>query len=96
MLNNFLKYKNLRHKFQPIGNYYKNICWLNDTQRKVTEDCCNRFVENKDSYDIDFQYKSRIEKYKVCENMPLIATQNMKNRDMFNMMEFKIKTINEN
>ena len=96
MLNNFLKYKNLRHKFQPIGNYYKNICWLNDTLRKVTEDCCNRFVENKDSYDINFKYKSRIEKHKVCENMPIIATQNMKKRDMFNMMEFKIKTINEN
>lgn len=28
--------------------------------------------------------------------MPVIATQNMKKRDMFNMMEFKIKTINEN
>lgn len=25
MLNNFLKYKNLKHKFQPIGNYMKNI-----------------------------------------------------------------------
>ena len=96
MLNNFLKYKNLRHKFQPIGNYYKNICWLNDTLRKVTEDCCNRFVENKDSYDINFKYKSRIEKYKVCEGMPVIATQNMKKHDTFNMMEFKINTINQN
>ena len=28
--------------------------------------------------------------------MPVIVTQNMKKRDMFNMMEFKIKTINEN
>ena len=28
--------------------------------------------------------------------MPVIATHNMKKRDMFNMMEFKIKTINEN
>ena len=95
MLNNFLKYKNLRHKFQPIGSYYKNICWLNDTRRKVTEDCCNRFVENKDSYDINFKYKSRIEKYKVCEGMPVIATQNMKKHDTFNMMEFKTEINNE-
>ena len=28
--------------------------------------------------------------------MPIIANQNMKKRDMFNMMEFKIETINEN
>lgn len=96
VLNNFLKYKNITHKFEPIGNYYKNTCWLNDTRRAVTEDCCNGFVENKDSYDINFKYKSRIEKYKVCENMPIIANQNMKKRDMFNMMEFKIETINEN
>ena len=32
MLNNFLKYKNLKHKFQPIRQSYKNICWLNDTR----------------------------------------------------------------
>lgn len=27
MLGNFLTFKNLKHKFQPIGHSYKNICW---------------------------------------------------------------------
>lgn len=64
MLNNFLKYKNLRHKFQPIGQYYKNICWLNETRRAVTKDCCERYVKNKRSCEINFKYKSQIEKYR--------------------------------
>ena len=93
MLNNFLKYKNLKRKFQPIGNYYKNICWLNDTRRAVIKDCCNKYVENKRSCEINFKYKSQVEKYKVCIGMPVIATQNMKKRDMFNMMEFTIDNI---
>ena len=93
MLNNFLKYKNLKHNFQPIGNYYKNICWLNDTRRAVTKDCCNKYVENKRSCEINFKYKSQVEKYKVCIGMPVIAIQNMKKRDMFNMMEFTIDDI---
>ena len=96
VLERVLKYKNIRHKFEPIGNYYKNICWLNETRQKVTEDCCNRFVQDKEYYDINFKYKSRIEKYKVCVKMPIIATQNMKKRDMFNMMEFNIDNIIEN
>ena len=96
VLERFLKYKNIRHKFEPIGNYYKNICWLNETRQKVTEDCCNRFVQDKEYYDINFKYKSRIEKYKVCVKMPIIATQNMEKRDMFNMMEFNIDNIIEN
>ena len=93
MLNNFLKYKNLKHNFQPIGNYYKNICWLNDTRRAVTKGCCNKYVENKRSCEINFKYKSHVEKYKVCIGMPVIAIQNMKKRDMFNMMEFTIDDI---
>lgn len=95
MLNNFLKYKKLRHKFQPIGKYYKNICWLNDTRRAVTKNCCDRFVENKVSHEINFKYKSQIEKYKVCIGMPVIATQNMKKHEMYNMMEFQIDNITD-
>ena len=57
LLNTFLKYKILRHKLQPIGQYYKNICWLNETRRAVTKDCCDRYVENKRSCEINFKYK---------------------------------------
>lgn len=91
VLERFLKYKNICHKFEPIGKYYKNICWLNETRRKVTEDCCNRFVKDKKHYEVNFKFKSQIKKYKVCNTMPVIATQNMKPKNMFNMMEFKLK-----
>ena len=90
MLGNFLTFKNIKHKFQPIGKYFKNICWLNEARRKVTKDCCDRFVENKQSCEINFKYKSQIEKYNVCVGMPVICTVNMKKRNMFNMMEFTI------
>ena len=93
MLGNLLTYKNLKHKFEPIGQYYKNIYWLNDTRRRVTKDCSERFVKDKQSCEINFKYKSQIEKYKVCEGMPVICTQNMKPKNMFNMMEFTIDEI---
>ena len=95
MLGNFLTYKNLQHKFQPFGKYYKNICWLNETRRKVTKECCDRFVGNWPAYEINFKYKSQLEKYKVCVRIPIICTQNMKKRNMFNMMEFEIKHVIE-
>ena len=79
------------YEIPPFGLYYKNICWLNETRRAVTKDCCDRFIGKWPVYEINFKYKSQIEKYKVCIGMPVIATQNMKKRDMFNMMEFKIK-----
>lgn len=93
MLGNFLTYKHLKHKFEPIGQYYKNICWLNDTRRRVTKECCDRFVKDKQSCEINFKYKSQIEKYRVCVGMPVICTQNMKPKNMFNMMEFTIDKI---
>lgn len=95
ILDNFLKYKILRHTFQPIGDYYKNICYTNKTRRGVTKDCCDRFVQEKDSHEVNFLYDSNIEKYKVCEGMPVIATTNMKNYEMCNMMEFETENINK-
>lgn len=96
VLNYFLKYKCIGHRFERPGIYYKTICWLNDTRRRVTEICCNRFVENKKSYEINFKYKSRIEKYKICTGMPIIATENMKKYNMYNLMEYEIDNIDEN
>lgn len=95
MLGNFLTFKNIKHKFEPIGQYYKNICWLNETRRQVTKDCCDRFVKDKQSTEINFKYKSQTEKYKVCAEMPVICTQNMKPKNMFNMMEFVIDEIRD-
>ena len=37
-------------------------------------------MKNKRSCEINFKYKSQVEKYKVCKGMPVIATQNMKKK----------------
>lgn len=70
MLGNFLRYENLKHKFQPIGQYYKNICWLNDTRCQVTKDCCDRFVKDKQSIEINFKYKN-IKNVLECQSFVL-------------------------
>lgn len=70
MLGNFLTYENLKHKFQPIGQYYKNICWLNDTRCQVTKDCCDRFVKDKQSIEINFKYKN-IKNVLECQSFVL-------------------------
>ena len=93
ILDNFLKYKNLRHKFQPIGDCYKNICYTNKTRRRVTKNCCEKFVQERDSHEVNFMYDSNIEKYEVCVSMPIIATTNMKKYEMFNVVEFEIENI---
>lgn len=95
ILDNFLKYKNLRHKFKPFGEYYKNICYTNKTRRRVTAECCAKFVQEKDSHDVNFLYDSNIEKYNVCVCMPVIATTNKKKYEMYNMMDFEIEHINK-
>ena len=75
---------------------HHNICYLNKTRRQVTQECCNRFTENKEYYEIDFKYQGHREKYKVAVGMPMIVTQNMRNKDMFNMEQYNIDSINEN
>lgn len=59
MLGNFLTFKNIKHKFEPVGEYYKNICWLNETRRQVTKECCDRYIKDKKSYEINFKYNSQ-------------------------------------
>ena len=84
-------------KFAPRGQYYKSIYHLNKTRQKVTRECCDRFVAGKESYEVDFLYGSKRERYSVSVQMPMLATQNLmiKNENMFNMMEFKIERITE-
>ena len=95
ILDNFLKYKNLRHTFKPIGEYYKNICYTNKTRRRVTKESCERYVQEKVSHEVNFLYDAKLEKYKVCVVMPVIATTNIKKYEMYNMMEFEIEHINK-
>ena len=42
-----------------------------------------------------FKYNDKKEEYKVCVGMPVIATENMKDREIFNTMEFLVESISE-
>ena len=90
LLTKFLKGGSIKHQFQPPQDSYYNICYLNKTRRHVTQECCNRFTENKEYYEIDFKYQGHREKYKVTTRMPMLVTQNMRNKDMFNMEQYNI------
>ena len=74
-------------KFAPRGQYYKNICYLSKTRQKVTRECCDTFVEDKESYEVDFLYNSKRERDSVYVGMPMLVTQNLKNENLFNMIE---------
>ena len=95
LLTKFLKCGSIRHQFEPPVDSYHNICYLNKSRRYVTQECWNRFTENLEYYEIDFKYQGHREKYRVSNGMPMIVTQNMRNKDMFNMEQYNIDNIGE-
>ena len=95
MLSTFLKHGKVAAHFAPIGKYYKNTCVRNTTRKAKTESCCERFVKGKDFKEVTFRYNGGRECYKVCKGMPLLATQNLKNDNVFNTMEFVLEDIRQ-
>jgi len=97
MLTKFLKHSKDSAYFQPIDKkLYKNICYLNTTRIKVNTECCNQFTKGKRYVTVDFKYDNKKETYRVCKNMPVLATQNIKDKDIFNTVDFVIEEINDN
>ena len=97
MLKTFLKNGKISIYFNPVNNkLYKNICYLNKTRIKVNTECCNRFTQGKMYVTVDFKYDNKKETYNVCTDMPVLATTNIKDKNIFNTMEFKIEDIKEN
>ena len=45
---------------------------------------------------VNFKYNGKKEMYKVCVGMPILATQNLKDREIFNTQEFMIENISYN
>ena len=91
----FLKTGKVQPEFPAISKYYKKICYLNKTRKIATELCCNEFDKNKEHYEVNFRHNGKIETYKVAVDMPVLVTKNMKQDNMYNMMEFKIEQIKE-
>ena len=98
MLDKFLRYGKVSAYFQPIDKYYKNICYLNSTRIRVNTECCDRFIKemNKRQVAVEFTYDNKKETYNVCDKMPVLATQNMKDKEIFNTIEFVTEDISNN
>ncbi|XP_068677184.1 uncharacterized protein [Montipora foliosa] len=62
---------------------------------EVNKRCCDKFVEDKEYEEVVFKYNDKHEEYKVCVGMPVMATENLKDHEIFNTMEFTIESISE-
>ena len=93
MLSKFLKHGKVSTHFSPIDKYYKNICYLNSTRMKIINQCCDMFTKDKRYETVEFKYNNKKETYKVSKGMPVIATQNIKDKEIFNTMEFELEDI---
>ena len=97
MLKTFLKHGKISTYFNPINNQlYKNICYLNKTRININIECYNRFTQGKRFVTVDFKYDNKTETCNVCNDMPVLATTNIKDKNVFNTMEFKIEDIKGN
>ena len=97
LLSKFLKTSKIKHKFEPINDtIMKHICYYNKTRKQINTICCDRFCKGKEYQELSFKYNDKVEKYKICKDMPVLVTQNLKEHDMFTMMEYKITDINDN
>ena len=97
MLKTFLKHGKVSKHFKPVDKkFYKNICYLNSTRKKVNRECCDQFTKDKRYETVEFKYDNEKEIYKVCQDLPVLATKNIKEKSIFNTMEFKIEGIEGN
>lgn len=96
MLKTYLKNGKISVYLKPINKkLYKNICYLHKTRIAINTKCCDQFVLGKQYVTVDFKYIEK-ETYKVCTNMPVIAITNIKDKQIFNSMEFVIQEIKNN
>ena len=97
ILKTFLKHGKISSYFQPIDQkFYKNICFLKSTRITVNSQCCDEFTKGKKYETVGFKYNNKVETYKVCTGMPVLATTNIKDKDIYNTMEFTIEDIQNN
>jgi len=57
--------------------------------------CCDRFVKDQHFQEVEFKYNNKKEKYIVCIGMLVTATQNIKDQEIFNTMEFNIENMTD-
>lgn len=65
-------------------------------EKKIYTYCCNQFTKDKIYKTVEFKYDNKKETYKVYQNLPILATQNIKDKGIFNTMVFLYMEINGN
>ena len=84
--------------FNPLTKSYRNICYLNKTRKVINKECCERFIKKykpKIVKKVKFHYEQESEMYSICEKMPIIATKNLKDKNIYNTMEFIISWLKQ-
>eukprot|EP00760_Papus_ankaliazontas_P003488 PhM_4_TR11616/c3_g1_i8/m.9732 len=94
----FLNKGSLKGSFNKPKFSYKNICYKNDTRIRINRECADEFAKNKKYIDVCFRKIGKTqekENYKVCDNMPVILTENLREKNMFNSEIYTIQKINK-
>ena len=94
MLTHFLKTGQLKETLDGYVGSYVNICYLNSTRIEVNKMCADNFTKGKKHRNIGFVYNGKTETYRVCAGTPVICTDNLKERGMFNSQRYTIRSAN--
>ena len=87
MLERLLKHGEIIDKPKEITESYVNVCYLNETRRKVNKECSERFIKEFNCKFID------VGGVKFGIGMPVICNENMKNFGMYNSQLFSINNV---
>lgn len=99
----FLKDNIIPEGFKKVNeNLYKNICYTNKKRQEIIKDRCTKFINEKGLKGIKlncyFHYdnkkkQDRKEEYEFCDEMPIIATQNIEYANIYNSEQYTIDKI---
>ena len=61
---------------EGLFSQFYRICYLNDTRKKTTDECCKGFIKknNTQAIMIAFNLNNERETHEVIEEMPILAT----------------------
>ena len=96
ILSEFLKTGQVKEKLGKYVASFVNICYYNSTRIETNKLCSDVFCEGKPHKVLNFSYNGKKEEYKVCAGTPVICTDNMKDRGIFNSQMFTVKKFSGN
>ena len=82
------------YTWRGLFSQFYRICYLNDTRKKTTDECCKGFIKknNTQAIMIAFNLNNERETHEVSEEMPILATllelTNARFNSQFKMVKF--------